>query len=293
MTTLTKQVFKISYDTDETIDHTIDAEHLGQAIISTAKALKNADKVINGEDSELELDVKAHSEGSFVVEFVTYINSLGVNPLTVLGFVAGGGVTATVLGAIKQLNSRKIKLVEKVAGGNTKLHLNDNTSMELPANVAELVVNKAFRKEIETVIKAPLEGAQNAKFIIKDEHGSEVFKVEEAETESYKTLPANIVDEVTDSTATKNVRFTKVNFDSATGWQVKFSDNETAAVTMKDDAFLERMNNNREKFSKGDLFVVKLKITKTHRHGTSPHYKREVIEVVRNRTEGGRQLSEQ
>ena len=98
MTTKTKQVFKISYDTDETIDHTIDAEHLGQAIISTAKALKNADKIINGESSELELDVQAHSEGSFVVEFVTFINSVGINPLTVLGFVTGNGVAATVLG---------------------------------------------------------------------------------------------------------------------------------------------------------------------------------------------------
>lgn len=293
MTTQTKQVFKISYDTDETIDHTIDAEQLGQAIISTAKALKNADKIINGEESDLGIDVQAHSEGSFVVEFVTYINSAGINPLTVLGFVTGGGVTATVLSAIKQLNSRKIKLVEKVTGGNTTLHLNDDTAIELPANVAELVVNKAFRKEIEMVVKAPLEGAHNAKFIIKDEQGNEIFKVEAAETESYKTLPINIVDEVQDTTETKSVRFTKVNFERATGWQVKFSDNETAAVTMKDDAFLERMNNNREKFSKGDLFVVKLKITKTHRHGTSPHYKREVVEVVRNRTEGGRQLLEQ
>jgi len=293
MTTKTKQVFKISYDTDETIDHTIDAEQLGQAIISTAKALKNADKIINGEESDLGIDVQAHSEGSFVVEFVTYINSTGINPLTVLGFVTGGAVTATVLGAIKQLNSRKIKLVEKITGGNTKLHLNDDTEIELPANVAELVVNKAFRKEIETVVKAPLEGAHNAKFIIKDDEGNEVFKVEATETESYKTLPINIVDEVRDTTETKSVRFTKVNFESATGWQVKFSDNETAAVTMKDDAFLERMNNNREKFSKGDLFVVKLKVTKTHRHGTTPHYKREVIEVVRNRTEGGRQLLEQ
>ena len=131
--------------------------------------------------------------------------------------------------AIKQLNSRKIKLVEKVAGGKTKLHLNDDTEIQLPADVAELVINKAFRKEIETVIKAPLEGTHNAKFIIKDEDNNVVFKVEDTEKESYKTLSANIVDEVTDTTETKNVRFTKVNFESATGWQVKFGDNETAA----------------------------------------------------------------
>lgn len=288
----TKHVFQISYDTDETADHTIDAEKLGLAIVSTSKALKNADKMINGETSELDLDVKAHSEGSFIVEFVTYVNSAGINPLSVLGFVADSAIPVTVFGAIHEIASRKIKLVEKIRNGKAKLIFSDKTEMELPEHVADLVASKTFREEIETIIKAPLEGAKNAKFIVKDENDNEIFTVSEDEATSFKTLPVNIVDEVNEFHETKNVRFIKVNFEGPGGWQVRFSNDETSSVSMKDGAFLERINKNKENFSKGDLFVVKLKITKTHRHGTTPRYKREVVEVIRNRTEGGRNLTD-
>ena len=57
----TKYVFQISYDTLETANHTIDAEKLGEAIVSMSKVLKNANKVINGEESELSLEVEAHT----------------------------------------------------------------------------------------------------------------------------------------------------------------------------------------------------------------------------------------
>lgn len=288
----TKHIFQISYDTDETADHTIDAEKLGLAIVSTAKALKNADKMVNGESSALDLEVKAHSEGSFVVEFVTYVNSAGINPLSLLGFVADSAIPVTVFGAIQQLASRKIKLVEKIKGGKAKLTLNDKTELELPENVADLVASKTFREDIETIIKSPLEGAANAKFIVKDENENEIFSVGEEDASSFKTLPVNVVDEVNEFTETKNVKFSKVDFEGASGWQVRFSNDETATISMKDGAFLERINKNKENFSKGDLFVVKLKTTKTHRHGTTPRYKREVVEVIRNRTEGGRNLTD-
>jgi hypothetical protein len=288
---LTKHIFQISYDTDETKDHTIDARKLGQAIISTSDALKNSNKVINGESSEIEIDVKAHSEGSFVVEFVTYINSVGVNPLSILGLVPVAAGTATVFGALKQLGERKIKMIQPISKGKAKLTLSDKTEIELPQNVADLISSKVIRDSIDVIVKAPLDGVKNAKFIVKDEEGKEVFKIEESEVASYTKMKLNIVDEVTEFEETKNVKFIHVNFEGASGWKVRYGDGETATVKMKDKAFLERINKDKEKFSKGDTFVVKIKTTKTHRHGTSPHYNREIIEVLRNRTEKGRQLA--
>lgn len=289
-----KQTFQISYDTDETADHTIDAEKLGLAIVSTAKALKNADKVLNGEKSEISLDVKAHSEGSFVVEFVTYLSSVGINPLNILGL--GGSVIAgagSVMGALKLLGNRKIKMVQKTKNNTTVLTLSNDETLTLTNEVADLISSKTIRDSIDTIVKAPLEGVKDAKFIVKDENGNEVFTVNEDEVTNYKTLSQNIVDEITEREETKNVQFTNVNFDGATGWKVRFTDGENPAVRMKDDAFLERINKNKENFSKGDTFVVKLNIIKKHRHGTTPTYTREVIEVLRNRTEKGRQLTEE
>ena len=287
----TKHTFQISYDMDKTKDHTIDARKLGEAIVATADALKNADKVLNGEESELELDVKAHSEGSFVVEFVTFLSSAGVNPLSVLGL--GGTIAAgagSVLGALKIIGQRKIKLVQKVDNNKSVITLSDNEIVQLPSSIADLVSSKTMRDSIDTMVKAPLEGAENAKFIIKDEGGTEVFQVADEEVESYKKMSQSIVDEVTETVETKNVSFTNVNFDGASGWKARFADGDVLTVKMKDDAFLERVNRSKENFSKEDTFVVKLKITKKHRLGTTPSYTREVIEVVRNRSAKGRDI---
>jgi hypothetical protein len=62
---------------------------------------------------------------------------------------------------------------------------------------------------------------------------------------------------------------------------------------MKDEAFLERINNNKENFSKEDLFSVKIKVIKKHRHGNKPSYTRELLEVLRNRSQRGRAIQQQ
>ncbi|WP_434927984.1 hypothetical protein [Shewanella sp. HL-SH2] len=278
-----KYAFQISYDTLETANHTIDAEKLGEAIVSMSKVLKNANKLINGEESELSLEVKAHTEGSFVVEFVSYLSSVGVNPMSILGFMGTTGAGVTVISALKQLKSRKIRIVEQSSDGMSVLKLSDDTDLTLPSQVAELVANKHVRDSLDTIIKAPLEGSTAAKFVIKDDQGAEVNIITDEEAKDFKTIAQNVVEEVTEVTERKEVYFTKVNFESSTGWQVRLPDDSLVAVAMKDEAFKERVNKRDEKFSKTALFSVRLKTIKTHRYGTSPTYKRELLEVVRQR----------
>lgn len=280
----TRFVFEISYDTSETKDHTIDAEKLGAAIISTSKALKNADKSLNGESSELGLDVKAHSEGSFVVEFVTYLNATGINPLTLLGFAGGATATSmTVLGAISKIKSRTIKLTEKTSSGKTKLYFSDKDSIELDDNVAKLVLNRDLRKDLDTLIKAPLDGTTEAKFKITDQDGN-VVTFENEEVKSFKTPDRTIVDEITETEETKDVRFVKINFESSSGWQIRFPDGEISTVKMSDERFLTRIKGNEQNFVKDDLFSVIIKTTKKHRTGNNPIYNKEIKRVVRHRT---------
>lgn len=278
----TKHIFEISYDTSETIDHTIDAEKLGAAIISTSKALKKADKLLNGDNSSLELEVKAHAEGSFVVEFVTYLNSLGINPLSIMGFSGGALTTATVLGAIKKINSRTVKLTQKSQDGKTKLVFSNDEELELSDEIASLVLNRDLRKDLDTVIKAPLAGTENAKFILKDETGNTVT-LDDVEVETFKTPSKVVIDEITESEATKDVRFVKINFDGPGGWQVRLPDNELLTVKMLDEKFLMRIKGNSQNFVKDDLFSVAIKTIKKHRFGNSPIYNSEIVRVLRHR----------
>lgn len=114
---------------------------------------------------------------------------------------------------------------------------------------------------------------------------TEVDTVTDKEAKDFKTIAQNVVEEITEITERKEIYFTKVNFESSTGWQIRLPDDSLVAVTMKDEAFIERVNQQDEKFSKTALFSVQLKTIKTHRHGTSPTYKRELLEVVRQRGE--------
>lgn len=278
-------IFKISYDTEATSEHKIDAITLGNSIISMARVIKGADAYINAKEEDLKVEVKANSEGSFVVEFVAYLNSAQINPLTTLGVVATTAGVATVFGAIQQIKSRKIKLVNKEEDGKSTLHLEDDSSIELPSFIADLVVNKDFRKSVEKVISEPLDGATNAKFIIKDKDDIEILSLTDEECKHFKSIPTNIIDEITETNENTTVRFTRVNFNGPSGWKVDFSNELAVSVTMKDGAFLNKISQNLQQFSKADLYSVKLKIVKTHRHGKQPTYNRAIIEVIRNVTQ--------
>lgn len=279
--------FKISYDIDETADHTIDAELLGESIISTARLIKNTNKLLNGEDAVVEIDVKAPAEGSLVVEFVTYLNSVGINPLTTLGFVAGTVPTAaTVLGALQQLRSRKIKLVEEVEDDETdavKLTLRDNSVITLPPEVAKVALNKDARQNLEKIFNDPIQGAQTGQVIIKNADDESVVNIPVNQVEYYKKPSRTLVDEVEEIEEEKEVRFVKVNFDGVNGWQIKLADGSLASIRMSDEAFIERINQNRQAFSKDALFSVTLKTIVTRKHGTNPSYKREITRVRRHR----------
>ncbi|WP_105198976.1 hypothetical protein [Pseudoalteromonas sp. T1lg10] len=282
MTNKIKQIFKISYDTTATKDHTIDAELLGNAIMKTATVLKHTDKVLNGEESTLDLEVKANSEGSFVIEFVTWFNQSGVNPLSLLGFASSAFGVKTVMDVLGEIKSRPVKTYIDMGKGITKLILNDGTEVEADTKVARLVIDRTFRKELETVIKAPLEGADNAKLIFKDENDTEISEFSEEQVENFKTPARAVVEEVKEEIANTEVRFVKVNFYGETGWSAQLANGDTVAVKMKDEHFLARIDENKQ-LSKGDLFVVKLKTTTTFKSGSNPAINREIISVERHR----------
>lgn len=279
---VTKQIFKISYDTSKTKDHTIDAELLGNAILNTSNVLKHADKVLNGEDSSLGLDVKANSEGSFVIEFVTWLNSGGINPLSVLGFASGAVGFKTVMQVLNDIRSRPVRARIDMGNGVSKLILADGEEIEADSRVAALVIDRALRKDLEKVVKDPLEGTQQARLIFKDELDNEVTSYDDGDFENFTAPSRAVIEEVKEVVEDKEVRFVKVNFYGASGWSAELPDGEKIAVKMKDGRFLSRIEENK-KLSKGDLFVVSLKTTTKFKSGTAPSVQREILEVKRHR----------
>ncbi|NQY07764.1 MAG: hypothetical protein HRT68_16595, partial [Flavobacteriaceae bacterium] len=161
--------------------------------------------------------------------------------------------------------------------------LSDDSTIEVPNEVASLITSKGMRDSIDSIIKSPLDNATDAKFIIKDEDGEEIFVVSEEEALDFKTVSVNIIDEIKENEETVNIFFTKINFEGPKGWQIRLPNESLVSITMKDDNFTGRINASNQKFTKNEMFEVKLKTITKHRHGTSPLYTREITRVIRHR----------
>lgn len=277
-----KQVFKLSYDMEETADHTIDAETLGHSILSMTSVIKNANKLLNGEDSNLQVQVRAHQEGSFMVEFVTWLNNGGADVLQTLGIVSAVGVagSSTVFGAMEELKSRKIVGSVK-RNGKVILKTKDGSDHELEPDVAKILLDKDIRKDIETVFTTPIENKKDAKLIIKNENDDELKVVASEDATAFKKLPQKTLEQVEEQINQMTIHFSQVNFEAATGWKCKLPNGDIESVRMNHEAFINRINQGYEEFSKTKPCLVQMKTVKTTKPDGTVSIRYTIEEVIR------------
>lgn len=279
-----KKVFSISYDMEETNDHSIDAEVLGQSLMSLAKVIRQSDKILNGENSEIKVEVQAHKEGSFTVDLVTWYQSGGADVLNTLGFSAAGFAAAsgTAFGIIKQIQSKKIK-AKVTKGKKATLILDDDSSVECPTQIAKLVSDKYIRQELANVISNPIANKEGAKFVIKGENNEVLDSLKSADALSFKSLPKKTLEEVEENIEQKTITFSQVNFDGPTGWRCDLPNGGNVSVRMRDEAFRHRINQGYETFAKGEPYIVRLlekNVTKPSLEVNTTYYIEEVIRQV-------------
>lgn len=283
--------FKISYDTPETADHTMDAEELGGSLISLSKVIKNADKLLNGEDSEVDVEVKAHNEGSYELEIITWLKDGGIDILQALGFsVVGGAFTSgTLIGLIKAIKGRKIEAKTQQQDNQVRLTLEDNDTITCSKEVASLISNYAVVKDLEDVILKPTKGSSSGSVKLINEAG-EIGSVEVSEADYFKAPPRSAMREETEHEEEREAVFTVVALESPTGWKLKLPPDDTEyTVKMADERFLERVNDGDKQFVKGELFKLKLKTIERELDGKTT-YTRIVTEVLRHRTSADRKI---
>ncbi|WP_299262942.1 hypothetical protein [uncultured Psychrosphaera sp.] len=295
-----RKSFTISYDFPSTKGHLIDAEELANNLLSMTKLIKEADKISNGESSEVSVEVAAHKPGSFEVEIVAWLYAGGIDVISQIGI--GAGLTAfsgsTVFNALKQLKNRTIIGKTRNSNGDGYiLELQDGETITVSDEALPLVENHSIRKHIDDVFHKPLLKEKDAKVIIKttieDEGGNEEaapdIEFDAIVTAEFKAPPKKEFQEVEETEFKSEVRFTQVNFESKSGWKAFIKDDKPQSVKMEDEAFLERINNKKKSFIKGELFVVKLRETTTT-IDDSVKTSLAIIEVIRHRTEKSKKL---
>lgn len=257
--------FKLKFETPD-IDgeptHQIDAETLGQSLTELSGLLRNSIKTLQGESATAELDVKANSEGSFVVEFVAFLSTGGIEVLRALGIATTSLAVgnATIFSLLKQIGSRKV--VKKIINDDdsVSLILDDNEKVDCSDEVAKLMDSYSVRKSIENVVSKPISRgtASGITFLTEDEVVTS--SLTQDELLSYKAPAKKTFAEEKESVDRVEVVFEVIDFTKATGWKIAL-DNEIISVRIKDKAFLERVQSSKREFKKGQTFQVDLKTT--------------------------------
>lgn len=276
--------FELSYDGSSHSQHEMDAALLGKVLTSTASLLQDANKALNGDDSSIDLKVKAHQPGSFEILFeaiqnaasLDVLSTLGLVKASVAGSVVGGGL-GSVMAVVEAIRGRPITSVT-YDDGKAELSVDDEV-INCSEHVALLATDPKIRKGFDKLIHEPLnhDGTSVFKSMV---GGVEQNLVAKGAEDSYKAPKLDLIEKNTVEIINGAVHFIKVNFVSKTGWKVKLGSGQEVSVKMEDEAFLEQVNKNITKFSKDDLFNVKYRIETKELNGIfkQPRYFIEKVE---------------
>jgi hypothetical protein len=261
--------FSLYFDTDETTNHTMGASELGAALIGIDKTIEEANKLINGDDSFVQIDVSAPEPGSIGIPIAVTVLSGGIDIVSLLGFSGATGlVGGTVIEVISFLKSRKIESVVRNDNGKSTITVKSGKveeSYEVDTNIEKVVTNNDIRDKIFNTFFAPVQSLTNPKILIKDFEGKKVLtEISTEEISSFKKLPRTTLIYRDDDTKKVHVRFIKIDFEKESGWVVDYL-GDRLTVKIKDNTFMNKNKNNEQGFKSGDLFEVDLKtIITTH-----------------------------
>ncbi len=289
-----KEKFSISYDAEsgDYKNHEIDALTLSRSIQGVYDMVAEANALIN-KGAEVDLKVTAPAkEGSLIVEYLllaTTPQALAV--LKYLGLTAPGAaiVGGSLIEVVRKLKNRRVVNVVIEGDSETAKIEVDGEVIECDKFVAKLAVDKKVRSALHSVVQAPVAGRDGATFKVLDGQDNAVLEIEQEAANNYSPLPPKSLESEEVRKETKTAYFVQVNFESNNGWRVKLADGTEHAVTLSDESFMDKVNQNQQSFSKEDLFEVVIETKSIHRQTRSTH-NYTVLEVTRHFADKGRRL---
>lgn len=278
--------FTISYDAKDDLlaNHQIDARVLGEAIVAVTSLIEDTARLISNGSADVKLKVTAPAkEGSLEVVFALLSDpSTIAKVLGILGLGHAATFTgSTVIELVQRIKNRKITSIEYETQTDEAVIHTEDGSFKASKQVAALVSNTKIRESLHKVIQAPLSGKKDAQFKVLDASERIVKRFEGEEINEFTRLPKGSLEETHSTTDVVTITFAQVNFGAKTGWRIVMPDGAEHSATIKDEAFLDKVNRNQQAFQKDDRYEIRLKTTTTYRPSRNT-IDRAIIEVIRN-----------
>ncbi|MCV6429385.1 hypothetical protein [Pseudomonas aeruginosa] len=289
-----KEKFSVSYDAEsgDYKNHEIDALTLSRSIQGVYNMVAEANALIN-KGAEVSLKVTAPaSEGSVIVEYLLLAsNPQALAVLKYLGLSAPGVAIAggSLIEVVKKLKNRRVVNMTVDEDSDIARIEVDGEVVECDKYVAKLATDKKVRDALHSVVQAPVAGRDGATFKVLDGQDNQVLEIGHEAANDYSPLPKRSLEKEEVRKETTTAYFVQVNFESNYGWRVKLADGVEHAVTLADEKFMDKVNQNQQSFSKDDLFEIVIETKSTYRQTRSTH-NYTVLEVTRHFADKERRL---
>ena len=246
----------------------MDVRELAPALISIGNLLEESNRVLNEGKTTIAVKVKRFEDGSFGISFDViqgYAEQLvgifsgdkavaAANLLQYIGFGVLGYHGLFYL--IKKAKGRKPDKAKILEDGNIEIDFSGETEI-ISKPVFDLYRDLKVRQEVENTLK-PLgvEGIES--FYVKSENQI-IETINKGEVKYFKT-PDIEEEKIEEHEIIAVYSIHSLSFKEDNKWRL--SDGTTTFfVTIKDDEFLRKVDENLIYFSKGDLLKLKLKVT--------------------------------
>lgn len=278
--------FGVAYDGPRLDMGKMDVRDLAPALLALGDLFVEAGHVLQPDREPLALTVKATDTGSFLVhlalesrsawdQVVNIFASDGATALFNIKELVIGGSSVSLFALIKRLRGRKVTAQEPTSAGTVRITLDDQTTVEVPADVMALYGNVEIRQKARQVVE-PLNraGIEAVKFT---EDKRTTVTIEKGDVPAFD-LPDEPEDVLTEYTVSMVLEIAAPAFVDGNKWRLSDGDG-TFYAAMDDQAFLDRVNRGVEVFRKGDRLRCDVRVIQT----TGPdglHTERRVLRVV-------------
>jgi len=284
--------FSVAYDGNALRTHSMDVRDLAPALLSLGQLFDEANRILNGDKASVKLQVKAHNEGSFEIVFELW-QSYGSQITDFLSgdfvsaainlkeLVVGGGVGLFYL--IKRLKGGKPDKITDLKNGFVRIEF-DKDSLEVSIELLRLYQDLAVRKSAEEVLK-PLSKEGIDTFEIREK--KKIIETITSDEIHYFAVPEIGDEKIQEYEHESAYSIISLAFREDNKWRL-YDGNSTINVSIKDEEFLRKVEQDLISFAKNDILMCRVRTTQWRTDiGLKTEY--EVLEVIEHKA-GARQL---
>lgn len=264
--------FTIAYTGDDVAQGSMAVEDIAPALLAIGELFNAANATLNGESAKVDVRISAPEHGSFGVEleiiqslyeqFVgvfsgdTVTAALQLKELIFTG-VAG---SASLAALIKWLRGRSIEKVETSGDENVTITVKGrNNTIQVTQKVHQLHQNPGVRRALSSiVVPVQNEGIDGIEVRTNGETEERISKEEADYFDSAMIDEDALVEHVSQIAYT----IVSLSFKAGNKWRL-FDGHTTVTADIKDDDFLQRVQDRSEVFAMGDILICNVRTRQT------------------------------